>query len=180
MVLQRREAMLLEDASRLSLVIQEKLLGFPVFARAKRVALYSGLGTEVGTDLLLSRALEQRKEVSFPRVDTSIDGGGIVFIKVESSGELTPGLYGVLEPAASGEVVDIAEFDLIIVPGIAFDASGARIGYGKGYYDRILKDAQCAKAALAYDLQVLKDPIPVEGYDVGVDLLITESRVVSV
>lgn len=172
--------MLSEEASRLGLVIQEKLLGFPVFARAKRLALYSGLGTEVRTDALFSRALEQRKEVSFPRVDTSIEGGGIVFIKVESKDELSPGLYGILEPAASGEVVDITGFDLIIVPGVVFDARGARIGYGKGYYDRVLKDAQCAIVALAYDLQVLKDPIPVEGHDVGVNLLITESRVVSI
>ena len=172
--------MVFEDALRLGLVIQEKLFGLPEFLEARRLALYAGLANEVRTDLLLSRALESRKEVSFPRVDSSIKGGGLVFIKVESIDELTPGLYGVPEPKGSGVEVDPKELDFIIVPGIAFDTAGARIGYGKGYYDKALKGVRCPIAALAYDLQVSADPIPTEAHDVGVDLLVTETRVVRI
>ncbi len=169
-----------EEASRRALIIQEKLLLLPEFIGARRLALYAAQANEVHTELLLSRALEDRKEVSFPRVDSSIKGGGLVFFNVESRDELTPGLYGVPEPSASGVEADIMELDLIIVPGIAFDGTGARIGYGKGYYDKALKGVNCVKVALAYDMQVSGALIPVEEHDVSVDLIVTESRVMKI
>ncbi|MEE9543356.1 MAG: 5-formyltetrahydrofolate cyclo-ligase [Thermodesulfobacteriota bacterium] len=175
--LQRRVSISFEEASRVALIIQKKLELLPEFVEADRLALYAGLGNEVHTDYLFSRALELQKEVSYPRVDTSIEGGELEFIKVESIDELAPGLYGVPEPKGSGKVVDAGEFDLIIVPGVVFDTFGARIGYGKGYYDKVLKGFGCAKAALAYDMQVLDEPIPTEVHDVNMNVIVTESRV---
>jgi 5-formyltetrahydrofolate cyclo-ligase len=179
-VLKRRAALRFDEATRLGRLVQERLIALPEFIEARKIALYSGKANEAHTDIVLASALELQKEVSFPRVDASIEHGGLVFLRVTDADELTPGPYGIKEPSGGGVKVDPSEFDLIVVPGIAFDAKGARIGYGKGYYDKALDGVECEIVALAFDLQVLQREIPTEAHDKNVSMIVTETRVIKV
>ncbi len=174
----KRRLMPAEDAARLSLVTCDYLLSLPEFARSARIALYAGVHGEVLTDRIFMAASTQGKEVFFPKSDSS--GSPLLFYKVDSLKDLTPGLYGVPEPKGKGagpdsiDPIDPVELDLIVVPGIAFDHSGARLGFGKGYYDMVLDGVSALKVALAFHMQVLEEPLPTEAHDVRMDMLITE------
>ena len=176
-VLSRRASLSMEVAATLGKSIQEKLLQLPEFLEAGKIALYSGRGREVTTELIFSRALELQKEVSFPRVDASTEHGSIRFFRVEDLDDLRTGLYGIKEPGGNGKEVLAREFDLIVAPGVAFDMSGARIGYGKGYYDRVLKDVGCPIAAIVYDIQIVDEEILTDAHDVDVTMIVTETKV---
>lgn len=179
----KRRLMPAEDAARLSLVICDYLLSLPEFSGANRIALYAGVHGEVTTDRVFTAAITQGKEVFFPKCDST--GNPLLFYKVDSLKSLTPGLYGVPEPDGKGpdgkgpgpdsiDSIDPAELDMIVVPGIAFDHSGTRLGFGKGYYDMVLSGVSVLKVALAFHMQVLDEPLPVEAHDVRMDMLITE------
>jgi 5-formyltetrahydrofolate cyclo-ligase len=89
------------------------------------------------------------------------------------------GAYGILEPDDASEIIDPDRADLIIVPGIAFDMAGKRVGYGKGYYDRVLHHLEGSGrlVGFCYDWQLVKG-IAGEPHDVTMDMLITEKRVI--
>ena len=73
--------------------------------------------------------------------------------------------------------ISINEIDLVIVPGIGFDQKGNRIGHGEGFYDRLLKNTNALAIALAYEFQIIKN-ISIDKYDIPVDIIITEKRVI--
>lgn len=176
----KRRLMPAEDAARLSLVVCDYLLSLPEFSGSSRIALYAGVHGEVLTDRIFMAAITQGKEVFFPKSDSS--GSPLLFYKVDSLEDLTPGLYGVPEPVgkeAGPDPIDPAELDLIVVPGIVFDHSGARLGFGKGYYDMVLSGVSTIKVALAFYMQVLQEPLPTEAHDVRMDMLITERGIES-
>lgn len=164
-----------EDARNLSLVIEQHLMGLPEFADAGRVALYAGVQNEVRTDEIFMSSLSRGKEVYYPKTDNS--GECIFFYKVESREHLTPGPYGILEPEGKGTKIDPKDLDLIIVPGIVFDHTGMRLGYGKGYYDKELVNVSSPKVGLAFYMQVLDEALPREKHDIRMDMIITERGV---
>jgi 5-formyltetrahydrofolate cyclo-ligase len=88
--------------------------------------------------------------------------------------DIVTGKFGVREPAASCAEIPLNRFDLILVPGLAFDLSGNRLGRGKGFYDRILKEASGIKCGVGYDFQLL-EKIPAEPHDAPVDFMLTPS-----
>jgi 5-formyltetrahydrofolate cyclo-ligase len=149
---------------------QERLLATAEFFLAKSVALYSPARGEVLTDLLVDEVLRLGKNLFFPRVrDRQLE-----LVEIVSRKELLPGPFGILEPSGGAPVV-ISAVDLLVVPGVVFDRTGHRIGYGKGFYDRLLHGASHAcKAGIAFDFQLLKE-LPTEEHDVRMDLLATES-----
>jgi len=91
--------------------------------------------------------------------------------------DIVVGKFGVREPAASCAEIALNRFDLVLVPGIAFDLSGHRLGRGQGFYDRILSEASGIKCGLAYDFQLL-NTVPTEPHDGKVDFIFTPSRCV--
>jgi 5-formyltetrahydrofolate cyclo-ligase len=96
------------------------------------------------------------------------------------AGELRKGAYGILEPdPARCSPVAPESLDLVVVPGVAFDERGGRLGYGGGYYDRFLRRhaAGAIWAALAFEIQIVLEPLPLDAHDVRMDLIFTESRV---
>ena len=101
------------------------------------------------------------------------------FRRVLGLGDLTPGRYGIPDPSGVGWEPQLA--DLIVVPGVAFDLSGRRIGYGKGYYDRSLHrlEGSGRLVGFCYDFQLLQEIVG-EPHDVTMDIIVTESRVVRV
>jgi 5-formyltetrahydrofolate cyclo-ligase len=88
---------------------------------------------------------------------------------------LRVGRFGVLEPAAGCPVLPLNQLDLVLVPGVAFDLSGGRLGRGMGFYDRLLAEVRGHKCGVAYDLQIVPS-VPVERHDVRVDSILTPTR----
>jgi 5-formyltetrahydrofolate cyclo-ligase len=153
--------------------VQNFILSSQIYAEATSLALYAPIYNEVQTDRLLTSALASGKKVSYPR----LVNGRIAFIDVSDVDDLQPGTFSVPEPR--GEcVVAQSSLDLILVPGVAFDFFGHRIGYGYGCYDRAL--AVCDNAefiGLAYSFQVV-DRLPEEEHDIRLDYLATECEFV--
>ncbi len=176
--LEARREMAFEDVFVLSSRVQSRFTASALFRRSRRLALYSSFQNEVLTDEVFLSALKGGKEVYYPRVLRSVHGLG--FFKVKDLKDLTPGSHEIPEPDGNGPRVGPEVFDLVVVPGVAFDMSGTRVGYGKGYYDRTLKGLECPIVALAYEFQVTPGTIAAKGHDVMVTAIVTEKRIIEV
>jgi 5-formyltetrahydrofolate cyclo-ligase len=173
-LLLRRLSLSPEEVDKSSKEITKNLLRLKRFRNARSIVLYFPIKNEVETRGIFRKAQEFHKEIYFPRIEGSL----LEFRKVGDLNELEPGGFGILEPSQDSARIDIIEVDLVIIPGIAFDRFGRRLGYGGGYYDRVLsKVDKERRIGLAYDFQVL-DSIPVEAGDEEVGLVITESGVI--
>lgn len=168
--------MAFEDVYALSGRAQKRFMESEYYASAQSVSLYSSFQNEVLTDEIFQRAVEAGKRVAYPRVIKD-DRRHLAFFMVRDLNDLAAGSYDIPEPGREGTAVEPADFDLVVVPGVAFDMNGGRLGYGKGYYDRALRGLHCPIVALAYEFQILKDDIPVEPHDVNVTAIVTEKRV---
>ena len=139
------------------------------------IACYISFGNEVYTHGLIKEYVT-KKEILVP----FIDGKNLSLSHLKDWKELSSGAYGILEPKKEFlRVRNYDEVEAIIVPGIVFDRKGNRIGYGGGYYDRLLKKVKAIKIALAYDFQVM-ERIPNEKHDVKMDMIVTEKEVIEV
>ena len=138
------------------------------------VMLYLSMRSEVETDGLLERLLHAGKQICAPVVDT--DQHRLIPRRIqETETALVRHRYGMLEPDTTCPIFPISQLQLIVVPGIAFDRKGYRLGYGKGFYDRFL--ASCPYAipiGLAYQIQVVENTFP-HGWDVPVKHIFTET-----
>lgn len=142
------------------------------FKKARRIACYISFGNEVYTHGLIKEFLN-KKEILVPFVDREKKELKLSYIKDWK--ELHQGAYGILEPKK--EFLKIRnDVDLILVPGIAFDERGHRIGYGEGYFDRLLSKIDAVKIGLAYEFQILKE-IPYEEHDEKVDIIVSEKKI---
>ncbi len=154
--------------------IKRSLIKLKSFQEARSIALYYPTKNEVGTQGIFKIAKELGKGIYFPLVD----GSSLEFRKINDLAGLKIGSFGVPEPSHCPPGVEIEDIDLIIIPGIAFDSFGIRIGYGKGYYDRAISKIDIKKRiGLAYDFQVVES-IPIERYDERVGLIVTETGVI--
>jgi len=161
-----------ETCLHLSLLIQERFLNSDAYRQAGCIGLYSAFLNEVQTDLVARRCLADGKGLSFPRVS----GAALEFVTVTSARELAPGAFGIPEPTGP-RLVPIAEIDLLVVPGVAFDLTGHRLGYGKGYYDRVLDGSPpgLKRIGFAYEFQVVEQ-LPAADHDCRLTHLVTEQR----
>lgn len=157
--------------------ITAKLQHLDEYEIATVVMFYVSYDNEVYTHKLIKEVLKTKtKEVIVPLTD--VMNRKLLPVKIESWSELSPGAYNILEPKNKQNVVGVDTIDLVLLPGIAFDERGNRIGHGAGYYDRLLRDSLHAKrVGLAFDFQIV-DAIPVEKHDVAVDKIVTEKRVI--
>jgi 5-formyltetrahydrofolate cyclo-ligase len=173
--LARRRELTPEQVSAHSLELQRRFLALPEYQRAQVVALYAPIHHEVETSLAANEALAAGKTLLYP----AVEGNDIQFRRVNALSELVPGRYGIPEP--TGEPCRPCDADLIVVPGVAFDFFGRRIGYGKGYYDRSLHllEGSGRLVGFCYDFQ-LSEAIVGEPHDVTMDLIVTELRVIRV
>lgn len=176
-LLEVRREMAFEEVYRLSLRVQKRFLRSPFYRNAGKLALYSSFSNEVLTDDLFQKANEEGKEVYYPRV-IKAGKSHLAFFRVAHLKELKPGSYEIPEPEEKEARITAATFDLVVVPGVAFDLTGARVGFGKGYYDMALEGLKCPVVALAYDFQVVNELIPSEPHDVRVSAIVTEKRIV--
>ena len=167
----KREAMNLEEVILKSKEIKTILFNCDKFKQAKSILFYASYRNEVDTSGMISESLDS-KIVLLPR----IDNGNLRVCRINSLNELNCNKYGIMEPKNTLEYS--SKIDLVIVPGVAFDSRGYRIGFGKGYYDRLLPKIKAENIGLAFKFQVV-DFIPYGDYDVPVDMLITEQGIIS-
>jgi 5-formyltetrahydrofolate cyclo-ligase len=169
----RRE---LPDKDERSRKIAAALCGLPEYADAKTVVFYVDSGSEVRTRPLIEENLRCGRCVVVPYCE----GDELGLFRLEDMAELAPATFGIDEPLPAlrslpERSIGREKIDLIIVPGVAFDPRGGRIGQGKGFYDRFLKtlDRSVNFVALAYQCQIFSS-IPLDPHDIQMDVVVTE------
>jgi len=168
-----------ENKDELSRSICERFMSLPEYQSARTVMFYVDVRTEVRTRQALPEALTHGKKIVVPYC---VDGELELFW-LENMDELSLGMYRILEPRPElrdliEKRVDVTELDLVMVPGVGFDRRGARMGHGKGYYDKLLEHARpdTPLIALAFECQLFEE-IPTQAHDVFMDKIITEAAV---
>ena len=151
----------------------DRFLALPQVADAHTLLLYSSMGTEPDTARLLEPLWARGKRLCLPRC---LPGNQMEARFVQRESVLVPHPWGMLEPGTDCPLAAPADIDLVLVPGLAFDRSGGRLGQGGGYYDRWLAGFSGRTVALCREL-VLLDRAPREGHDRPVDLVVTEGAV---
>jgi 5-formyltetrahydrofolate cyclo-ligase len=177
LLLQRR-SLTPEAWSASSYAAQINLLSTDEYIQAECVALYASAHNETGTELIMSAAFQAGKRVLYP----AVCGHQMVFRSVVRLEELRKGLFGIMEPCPTGVDHQANEPDLVVVPGVAFDLNGHRIGYGKGYYDRFLHHADCTAClvGLCHDFQLTDVAIPTDSHDIPMDIIVSDKRIIRV
>jgi len=172
-----RRALTPEEAERKSAAVLKRLISLPEFNAARALLVYvSSKDNEVDTLALIRTALERGRTVLVPVAVQSTRE--MVWSELKSLDELKRSTFGIMEPREEWvRPCEHTETDAAIVPGIAFDVAGYRIGYGGGYYDRFLAAFHGTTIALAYELQIYES-IPAEPHDRCVDLVVTENRII--
>ncbi|MEO0258526.1 MAG: 5-formyltetrahydrofolate cyclo-ligase [candidate division WOR-3 bacterium] len=168
---------LVEDKKLKSHLIFHNLENLDVWKNAKIINTYISLEDEVDTKFIIYHALVNGKRVFSPIIFKD----ELKFGEIYSFNDLEYGPLGILQPKEVSEI-DYDLFDLIIVPGIAFDQRGYRIGYGKGYYDKFLeKVKRGVKIGVIFD-ELLMDSFPfeIEKHDQKVEIIITDKRVLKI
>lgn len=153
--------------------IQDIFTTSSFFEEASILGVYLAHGSEVKTQMIIEAAFRNMKTIAVPRV---IDSTSVRFYEIDEYGmnSLLKGRFGILEPNGTENDVSKA-MDLLIVPGIAFDSHGYRLGHGMGYYDNFLRNkGQMTVIGLAFDFQIIKI-LPHSKYDMKVDNVVTET-----
>ena len=178
-MLKRRRLESSEEIERKSYRVREKLLTFDLFLKGRGILFYLALEDEVQTRPMIEAALGMGKRISVPLIDEE-EREIVPSILKDPDKELTPGPWGILEPKREFyHPQPLEEIDLVIVPGVAFDEAGNRLGFGRGFYDKFLRrlPERVSFVALAFELQVVKS-LPSRSHDVAVDYIITEKRII--
>ncbi len=169
-----------ENKEELSQHIVQQFMSLPEYAKAKTVLFYVDVRSEVRTRQSLPAALASGKTIVIPWCTETVE---LALFRLESMEELAIGMYKILEPKPELRLlpekqVDPKTLDLVMVPGVAFDRRGARMGHGKGYYDKLLENArpETPLVALAFECQLFPE-IPVAPHDVFMDKIITEKAI---
>ena len=157
--------------------IAARLVAHPAWREARTVVLYAPLGAEVDTAPLFRLAAAAGKRVAWPRL---VDSGRAMELVACDAAALVPGPARALEPPPAATALPLSEVDVLVVPGVAFDASGGRLGRGRGHYDATLAllPRTAWKVGLAFDAQVV-DAVPAEPHDFHLDAVVTESRLLA-
>lgn len=173
---ERLRAIPAADREAQSHAIRERLLALPVIQQARTVHCYvSSLPGEVDTRVLIAELLDRGARVGLPRVEQS---GALTHYRIESLDHLIRGDFGIDEPdPAHAEPLDAALIDVVIVPGLAYDRRGHRLGRGGGMYDRLLAGLSTPGVAPAFACQIV-DAVPRAAHDRRVDWVVTETEVI--
>lgn len=163
----QKRAMTEADILRRSEILAEKFARSDAYRAAKTIYGYLPYNQEVRTVPMLQRALDEGKRVAVPKVY----GDDMKFIYLDDLSQVAKGYAGIPEPVADGPVAQ-DETALVLMPGLAFDPAGHRIGYGGGFYDKFLaREPHHPTVALCYDFQVIEH-LETEGFDIPVDQVI--------
>lgn len=171
-MIEKRRGMSLEEVVKKSVLAQNLFLKSKLYKDAKAIMVYMPLGNEVRTNAIISDAFRSGKRVLVPITD------GVTFeiaaCKITRNTEFEKGAFSVSEPKEKIPF-DTEKIDVVLVPGVAFDKSGGRVGFGKGCYDKFLNGIRAIKIGFCYDFQLV-DHIETQNNDINMDYIITEKE----
>jgi len=165
-----RDALPQQDTLLWDAAIARQVMASPWFRQADIVFAYCSVGREVDTSTIVKAALQMNKRVAFPRCGQP---GQMSFYLVESTADLTEGKYGIPQPAPHCAAAAATQRSLCLVPGLAFDRQGYRIGYGGGYYDRFLAGFSGKSLGLVRQC-FLTETLPHTNFDLPVQGVVTQ------
>lgn len=180
--LEGRSRLSREEVREKSALLFERVCSLEQYKKADIILAYMSAGNEADTGAFVYGCIEDGKTVALPRVEKTEGGGrrlGVYTVK-DPVEDTVPGFKGILEPdPLKTRLLEPHEPDLAVVPGIAFDTSGNRIGYGAGYYDRLLPllRTDCLKVGAAFEMQIA-DMLPAEQHDFRLDMIVTDERTI--
>lgn len=178
-MIQNRNQMTSQEVTQKSSLIAQKVLKTPEYEEADNILLYADYRHEVMTREIFDDAVLRKKKVFFPK---SREDRTMEFYQVVSVKQLESGYKGIKEPVVDEQYLyrfQRKEDTLMIVPGVAFDMKGYRVGYGKGFYDRFLRDKrQITAMGLGFSNQIVEE-IPHNQYDIRMDKIVTEEIIYS-
>lgn len=167
----KEKIMAFKDAESASHSIQDKLFGLEEYQNSKSIFIYISTDAEADTSNIINDALKSNKKVFVPIMQ---DNGKIAMSEINFATVYKKGVYNIMQP----EIPIIAEekTDIAIIPLVGFDKEKNRLGHGKGYYDKFLRDYDGKKIALAFAVQEV-DKLVVEDFDIKMDTIITEEKI---
>lgn len=171
---EKRKIMNPEEVREKSSLAQKMFLEWDRYKKAKTVMLYMPLGNEVNTLEIINDALLKEKNVLVPVTDR--ETFEISAYKITDNTEFEKGAFLINEPKEKIPY-DSSKIDLVLVPGITFDRAGGRIGFGKGCYDKFLKDTKAIKVGFCYDFQVIEH-FETSKTDINMDYIVTEKEII--
>lgn len=181
-ILAQRNALAVEERERRSAMITARLLEWPALIEAEYVLLFASFGSEVITDGLMAELLGMGKTLLLPRVNMPLRTLDLYEV-IDPVRDLQPGAWKIREPVPGiCQLVSPREVEFVLVPGVAFDCRGGRLGYGGGFYDDLLARLKPrlpveSIVAAVYDLQIVPE-VPVREKDIRVPYVMTEKRLI--
>lgn len=169
----KRRAMTAGEVQEKSAEIQKRLFSLDCIKNAGTVCTFISAFKEPDTTEIIQKLRKTGKNIAVPVTDT--ENVTLSLSYIDSLEDFKKGAYGIPEPKIM-DIAHAADIDVILVPGLAFDKNGGRMGFGKGFYDRLLSDTRAVKIGLCYEFQLF-DKIPTETHDVPMDLIVTEERI---
>jgi 5-formyltetrahydrofolate cyclo-ligase len=163
------------SCSRAAQSLADSLGSLPEVVIARTVLAYGATPEEIDPAIAVERLRSCGVTIAYPRIEAP---GVLGLHVVDDESELVRGPFGLTQPTEKAPRIQAREIDAVIVPGVAFDANGWRLGYGGGYYDRLLPVLRddCARIGVAYDEQVLES-IPAQEHDVRMHVVVTPTRI---
>jgi len=179
-IIARRDSIPDEIRLKKDAAIHSRLGELEAFKTSRATLFYAAFRSEVRTEQLVINSLTAGRITALPRVDKT--GGILMLYKIGDWSDLSPGSWGILEPEESRtKEISINEIDMVLAPGVAFDVNCNRLGYGKGYYDKLLAGKKRMKpvvVGLAYEEQIA-DALPCNLHDMKMDMIITDKRIIA-
>lgn len=178
-ILTKRNNIDIAEKEKMDKKILDRFYESKYYKEAKNIFIYISYESEIDTKDIINKAFNDNKKIYVPR--TEFKTRLMDAVEIKSLDNLVKSEYGILEPSVKEPHIDPNELDLIVVPGVAFDRDGGRMGYGAGFYDRYFKKIsndnikRIVKLALAYDFQVLEE-VPMNAQDIPVSYIITEKE----
>lgn len=161
----------------LSIKAMDNLINSDWYKKSNNIFCFVSFRDEIQTKQLIEHMIKEGKTISIPKIDTQVEK--MFPFEIKSINDMQKGYYGIEEPKDKCTLVNGEKIDLIITPGLAFDINGYRLGYGKGYYDKFFSQ-YCKsgfKIGFAFDIQIT-DNVPHDEYDVKLDGIVTDKRII--
>lgn len=175
----RREELSPDERARAARALTARLLSLRAVAAARTLSAFVPTRGEIDVSGAVADRAAAGARILYPRV--TADRPRLRFCAVSGDTRMLPGVFGILEPPADAASVPVSDIDVLLVPGMAFDARGHRVGYGGGYYDEtgaeLRRAGRGVLVGVGFDFQVV-DRCPVGDGDVPIDYLVTDGRVV--
>jgi 5-formyltetrahydrofolate cyclo-ligase len=177
-MLERRLCLSPQEVERCSRQVMNKFFSLHFINEADWISIYYPTKNEIDTNRMISHALKTEKNIAIPCIDQK--SNKMILSKLKNTEDLVPGPYKVLQlPKEKHKLIPISNIGIIVMPALAVDQFGTRYGYGSGIYDKLLKDYSNIKICLVYDFQIV-DLLEPDEWDLPVDLIISESRIIRV